>query len=140
MNRNMGATIAATVVVIAVVILGFREMGSPGTQRLRQADRRRVQALARIAQQVQNRWRSNKSLPADLEAFGGTDKKDPVSGRPFGYHVKSGSAYELCATFALGDNRDAAQNNNGNDSWTHPQGDYCFQLDAAQLVPNAPYY
>jgi len=33
MNRNTGAAIAATIVVAAVVILGFFVLGSPATQR-----------------------------------------------------------------------------------------------------------
>jgi len=84
MNRNVAATIAATAVVLAVVILGFREMGSPGTQRLRQADVKRVQALARIAQQVNTMWQQDgKTLPKDLEKVTAADKKDPVSGKAF---------------------------------------------------------
>lgn len=139
MNRNAWATIAAAVAVAAVVILGFREMGSPGTQRLRQADRRTVQALARIAQQVNNAWqRDDKTLPKDLEKLAMADKKNLISGKPFGYHVKSGREYELCATF-VADDRDGADVNTA-DPWLHPKGDYCFQLDASQPVPNAPYY
>jgi hypothetical protein len=140
MNRNVWATIAATVAVAAVVILGFREMGSPGTQRLRQADRRRVQALAEISQQVNNTWQKDgKTLPKDLEQVAAAKKKDPVSGKAFAYHVKSGSEYEVCATFVM-DDRDGAEAGNVGDSWLHPKGDYCFQMNAAQPVPQAPYY
>jgi hypothetical protein len=140
MNRNAGAAIAATVVVAAVVILGFLEMGSPATQRLRQADRRRVLALERIAQQVNNAWRRDtKTLPKDLEKVNGRDQNDPVSGKAFAYHAKSGSAYELCATFAT-DDREATPSGSARDSWVHPRGDYCFELDASQVIPPAPYY
>jgi hypothetical protein len=140
MNRNVWAAIVATIAVAAVVILGFRELGSPGTQRLKQADRRRVQALAQLAQEVSNTWRvADKSLPDDLEKLSGANKKDPLSGMPFAYHKKSSSGYELCATFAT-DDRDTAQTGNADNSWFHPKGDYCFQLDASRPVPSAPYY
>jgi hypothetical protein len=139
MNRNVAATIAATVVMLAVVILGFREMGSPGTQRLRQADVRRVQALARIAERVNTMWRQDgKTLPKDLEKVPATDKKDPLTGKEFTYHVRSESEYELCATFVM-DDRDGP-NVNTADPWLHPSGDYCFQMNAGQPVPVAPYY
>jgi hypothetical protein len=140
MNRNVWATIAATVAVVAVAILGFREMGGPGTQRLKQGDLRIVQSLARAAQQVNEIWRRDKtSLPKDLETFPERDRKDPLSGQIFRYHVKAGSEYELCATFAL-DDREAAQSTNMDEFWLHPKGDYCFQLDSSRTVPNAPYY
>jgi hypothetical protein len=58
-----------------------------------------VQAPARIAQQVNNLWRPDtQTLPKELEKIDGRDEKDPISGKAFGYHVKSGSEYALCAT------------------------------------------
>ena len=80
MNRNVVATTIATAAVLAVLILGFRDWGSPRTQRLKQADRRKVQALAQIAQQIYTKWNSrDKTLPTDLSALAGREKKDPVS-------------------------------------------------------------
>jgi hypothetical protein len=65
-------------------------------------------------------------------------RADPLSGKAFAYHVKSGSEYELCATFVM-DDRDGA-NVNTADPWLHPKGDYCFQMNAGRPVPQAPYY
>ena len=58
--------------------------------------------------------------------------------KPFVYHLKSTSAYELCATFAT-DNRHQ-EPGEAEDAWRHPKGDFCFPLDATQSVPNGPYY
>jgi hypothetical protein len=139
MNRNVWAVIAASVAVVAVVILGFRVLGSPRTQRMMQSDLRTVRSLAELGQQINARWASSdKVLPKDLEKFVTSVKQDQLSGKPFGYRARSGNEYELCATFAT-DNRDAPAVNTA-DPWIHPKGDYCFQFDASQTVPSAPYY
>src|SRR5260370_2539394 len=102
MNRNAWAAIAATVAVVGVVILGFRVLGSPGTQRMVQSDLRIVRSLAELAQQINVKWASaDKVLPKDLEKLPGTVKQDQVSGRPFGYRLRSGRDNEFCAPFAL---------------------------------------
>ncbi len=139
MNRNVWATIAATTAVVVVVILGFRALGGPRSQRLVQADLRRVRALSELAQQINQRWESSgKTLPANLEKFPNSIKQDPVTAKPFSYRPKSNSDYELCATFAA-DNRDL-QTINPDEHWTHPRGDYCFEFDTTQQVPFVPYY
>jgi hypothetical protein len=138
MNRNVLATIVATLAVIAVLILGFRFLGSPGAQRMVQSDLRTVRALAELAQQINGRWATaDKVLPADLKNFPNS-AQEPASGKFFRYRAKSSSEYELCATFAR-DNRNDPAVNTG-DPWIHPKGDYCFQFDASQPVPAVPYY
>jgi hypothetical protein len=139
MNRNVWAAIAACVAVVAVVILGFRVLGSPGTQRMMQADLRTVRSLAELARQINTKWAANdNTLPKDLEKFAASIKQDQISGKAFGYRVKSSNEYELCATFAT-DNRDTPATDT-TDSWVHPKGDYCFQFDASHPVPSVPYY
>jgi hypothetical protein len=138
MSRDRWAGIAATVAVVVVVILGFRVLGSPANQRLVQADLRRVQTLADLAQQINRRWSSgSKQLPTDLETFPNAAKEDPLSGKPFVYHAKSSDQYELCASFAT-DNRDAPTVNTA-DPWIHSKGEYCFQFQASGQVPAIPY-
>jgi len=139
MNRNVWAAIAATVAVVAVVILGFRVLGSPGTQRIVQSDLRTVRALAELAQQINGKWaNAGKLLPRDLKNFPSAAAQEPVSGKSFGYRTKSSSEYELCATFARDNRNDPAVNTA--DPWIHPKGDYCFQFDASRPVPAVPYY
>lgn len=139
MNRNLWAVLAATTAVIVVLILGFRFLGSPRSQRMVQADLKIVRMLAELAQQINYKWSSsNKTLPSSLEGFPKSMTQDPITSKAFGYKPKADSKYELCATFAT-NNRDL-QNNDPNVHWTHPKGDYCFEFDAAQPVPMVPYY
>ncbi len=139
MNRNVWAVIAATIAVAVVVVLGFRALGSPAAQRMVQADLRAVRTLAELAQEINQTWNGlGKVLPSSLESFPDSKKHDPTTHKAFSFRPKPGSVYDLCATFAT-DSRDLEPQNT-NASWAHPRGDYCFQLDASQPVPQAPYY
>lgn len=139
MSRNAWAAAAATVVVVAVIVLGLRDLGGPANQRKVQADLRTVRALGVIAQQVQTSWsNSGKVLPPNLDKLAPLMTRNPVTHRPFAYQPKSGSAYELCATFAAASPNPPDQTTP--DGWAHPKGSHCFQLDAAQPVPQVPYF
>lgn len=140
MNRNVWAAGAATLVVIAVVILGFHALGGPQKQRLVQADLRTVQRLANLARQINMKWNSsNKILPADLQSFPKSATEDPITHRQTTYRRKSDSAYELCAVFAA-ESRSAPDPQDSTTFWSHPKGEYCFQFDATEQVPLTPYY
>jgi hypothetical protein len=137
MSKDAWLAIAATIVVAAALVLGFLQLGGPRTQRLIQADQKRVNALKTLAWEASSRWKgSNHVLPPRLDAFARTNTKDPITGAPYEYRVIGGSQYELCATFARADKSGAAD---GNPSWDHPQGYYCFQLDAARPAQPAFY-
>lgn len=139
MTRNSWAATVATIAVIAVIGLGLGVMGGPGKQRLVQSDLRTVRSLGELAQHIKFAWQSSgEKLPANLEKFPSSAKQNVVTAQPFTYRVKSQSEYELCATFATDSRNLHAQD--ANDFWAHPQGQYCFQLDAAQQVPQTPYY
>ncbi len=139
MNRNTWAAAAATVVVVVAIVLGLRDLGGPANQRMVQADLRAVQALGTLAQQIQTSWsNSGRVLPPNLDTFPRSMAQNAVTNRPFAYHPKSGSAYELCATFATASPN--PPNQNTPDGWAHPKGNHCFQLDAAQPVPQVPYF
>ena len=143
MTRNSVAAIAATVAVTVVVVLGFRMLGSPANQRLIQADLRVTQALVNLAEQIQFRWKnSQNTLPQTLDTIPASAKENPITHEAFIYRVQSKSDYELCTTFAT-DNRDAEKREARNQwdpaRWAHPKGQSCFQLDASQPVPQAPY-
>lgn len=137
MNRDLWATIAVTIAVVAVVILGFLALGGPASQRLVRSDLRTTQALSRLAFQINFKWNSSgKALPANLDGIPDLEKQNPATKKPFAYHPKSGSAYELCATFVT-DSHDS-QGQDSTDTWAHPKGNYCFQLDASQQAPPPP--
>lgn len=140
MNRDTWAAIVATIAVLAVVILGLYVTGGPGKQRLIQSDLRTVRSVGNLAQQIKFKWESSgRVLPTDLEKFPETARQNPLTNKTFAYRPKSPSEYELCATFAT-DTRSAQVEDTNNHPWAHPIGDYCFQLDASQQVPQVPYY
>lgn len=139
MSRNIWAAIVATVAVVAVIILGFRVLGGPSTQRLVQADLRTVRAIAQLAGQIEAKWGSaNNTLPSNLDQFPTQEKQNPITKKLFDYRPKSNSEFELCTTF-LANSRNL-QPDNTPDPWAHPSGDYCFHFDASQQVPQVPYF
>jgi hypothetical protein len=142
MNRNLVAAVAATTAVIVVVILGFHALGGPGTQRLVQSDLRVVRLLYNLATRINLKWTaSGRVLPADLAALPESSTKDAVTGQKFSYRRKSDSQYELCASFSADSHNPPGPEANGESNfWSHPKGDYCFQFDASQPVPQSPYY
>jgi hypothetical protein len=139
MNRDTWAAIGATIAVLAVVILGLLVTGGPGKQRLIQSDLRTVRSLGNLAQQIKFKWDSaGRVLPTDLEKFPESARQNPATNKSFTYRPKSGSEYELCATFLIDSRNVQAQDTN--DFWDHPKGNYCFLLDASQQIPQIPYY
>lgn len=139
MNKNTLAAMLATTAVVAVLILGFRFLGSPASQRLVREDRQDVWALSMLAQELNGSWTGpSHILPEDLDKIRATTtKRTSVSSKPFVYHRKDESHYELCSTFATDNRKDRARNTP--DFWLHPKGDYCFSFDAAESVAQAPY-
>lgn len=120
---------AAAVVAAAVVGFGFYVLGPPKNQRAIGADERRVQDLRAIAQQMYGRH----PLPATLgELRSGAKLEDPVTHVPYGYRAKSGTAYELCATFATASADSDSEYPRPTTFWSHSKGHQCFQLDAVQ--------
>jgi hypothetical protein len=139
MNRNsVGATVA-TLAVVVVLALGFRFLGSPARQRLLRSDQQDIWALSMLAGQLNSSWTGPlHALPETTDGINlGTARRTSVSGKPFVYHRKDASHYELCATFGTDDREQHLANLP--DFWLHPKGDYCFQFDAAQPVPSVPY-
>jgi hypothetical protein len=139
MNRNAWAGLVATIAVVLVVVLGFRDLGSPGTQRLVQMDLNIVRSLENLAQQVNMLWKSpGNVLPPNLERIPDSYRRDRSTGQLFTYRPQTNNQYELCATFAT-DNMNVHRGNL-EDHWLHPKGDYCFRFDASQPVPSVNYY
>jgi hypothetical protein len=139
MNKDRLAAAAATIAVVVVLVFGLRALGGHQNQRQIQADLQTLRRLSEVAQRIQATWlESGKELPANLDRFPATMKQDPFTSKPYVYRPKSGSEYELCATF-LSDTRNL-QAANPDDHWAHPKGDYCFELNAALPMPPIPYF
>jgi hypothetical protein len=138
MNRNLVAALAATIAATVVVAMGFTVLGGPQRQRLVRTDLRTVQALSSLARQINAKWNAGgKTLPANLDNFPETAKKNPVTGAAFTYRQKAPQEYELCAKF-ITDDRDMP--GSADNHWAHPKGDYCFSFDPTQNVPWTPNY
>jgi hypothetical protein len=128
----------ALVAVLVVLALGFHRLGPRANQRAIRADERRIEDLRSIAQAVYYLNRRQLPMPttlAELPQSARMSLDDPVTNAPYGYHPKSGTAYELCATFATNGN---APDESGLDPhssfWTHPKGVHCYQLDVSQTT------
>ena len=133
-RRDLVMAAAALVAVLVVLALGFHYLGSPANQRAINSDERRIDDLRSIAQWIHFRplplpaslTESAQSSPANLT--------DPVTHAPYEYHPKSGTAYELCATFATAGKGAEDPYRLRSAFWNHPQGRHCYQLDAAQTA------
>jgi len=129
-DRLMAAI--ASGAVILVVALGFFELGAPHRQREMRADGQRLQNLYRISNDIDNYWTAHSSqLPVSLDQLPGRMPTDPVTHAAYEYTRGQGSQYQLCAAFTHpGNSGNEAQSTAGTDSWVHPAGRACFQLDA----------
>lgn len=128
-RRDLLLAAGAGVVAVGVVAFGFHVLGPPQNQRAIGADERRVQDLQMIAQQIYYRH----SLPATLgDLRFGVKVEDPVTHAPYEYHTKSGTAYELCATFATNSAEGDSEYPRPTTFWNHSKGRQCFEFDTAQ--------
>lgn len=139
-SRSLRFGIGVTAVVVASFCFALGVAGMPSEQRHIEADRRRVQDLRGIAYAVHS-WekraaagQSSVLLPPTLRALADQEINlsqtiDPETKVPYEYRVKSGTAYELCATFSEAEESDRAP---VAQFWRHSKGRTCFVLDASQ--------
>ena len=139
-HRRFG--IAASVLAAVTLAWGVAVVGSPGGERMRKLDERRVQDLRAIEssldrlclgpQKVRKEGPPHElvsPLPATLAALAAsaTDRRpsivDPVSGAAYEYRITGPSTFELCATF------DRARDEDDEPRWNHPAGSHCFAFD-----------
>lgn len=124
---------AAALAIAATVTAAILVMGSPGVQRERSIDARRVQDLQRIQHQVEAHYSEHGVLPRDLATLAAKPgiafaTADPVTATAYGYQATGRLEYQLCATFAT----DSAADNERRAPWTaapdwaHGAGRTCF--------------
>ncbi len=121
-RRDVLLAVGAAVVVVAVLAFGFHLLGPPRDQRAISADERRVADLRSMAQAIQARL-----APPPLH--------DPVTNTPYEYHPKTGTSYELCATFETASAESDAEYQQPSPFWRHLKGRQCFELDSAKTAP-----
>lgn len=141
-SRSLKFGILAAAVVVIAFCIGLGVAGTPSEQRHVEADLRRVQDLQRIAIAI-NIWHrraqvNNTSAPlpaglSDLAAQGINSSQivDPETRIPYAYRAKSGTDYELCATFSAAEEKDRVS---VNQFWYHGKGQTCYSLDASQAT------
>ena len=135
-RKDLALAAGAAVVVAAVLAFGFRILGPPRDQRAISADERRVADLRGIAQQLQAQ--QTPQLPTTLAELRQTvllHLRDPLTNTPYEYHPKTGSSYELCATFETASAEDDSEYQPPSPFWRHLKGHQCFELDAAKTAP-----
>lgn len=142
--RNAG--IAAIVIVVSSLVVGFIVMGSPATQRMKHYDDQRVSDIQNINYQIINYWQLKRMLPkvsSDIEnkAIGSLLPIDPETSVAYTYEIVNPLSYKLCATFSLSNigttgmirNSPVAQPVStsamkpaGQENWEHSAGEQCY--------------
>lgn len=136
MTRWSRPTLVGLVAVVAVgvaVTLGLQGAGSPGAERSRRIDQRRVEGLRRIAETIDLYWTRQGGLPESLDPLIETASDpvlfaDPLTARPYEYRALTTSSFELCAQF---DTESASVE--PDNFWRHPADRYCFEVEAESV-------
>jgi hypothetical protein len=138
-NRDSIAAVMATAAFLLVVILGFWKIHGPGTQRLVRTDEKRIQNVSQLANEINLLYNQhNKQLPEKLSDSQKTKFADPVTKQPLDYSPKPPSGYTICTTFSTASPKEELDGSYS--FWTHPAGPKCFELNASEPVPQAPYF
>jgi hypothetical protein len=127
---------AAAVAVAGAIVAGMIALGSPGEQRARRLDERRLEDLRGIAQGIEVMWSNEKRLPPTLDELPAAfaNLRDPETRQPYEYSVRGGNRYQLCATFS----RDVTSEKRPPEAhlhwvyqtfWTHGAGRNCFEAE-----------
>jgi hypothetical protein len=132
MSRSGGGIILvlAVVVVAAAIVAGLIVVGTPGKERMRRLDDRRVQDLDGIHNAVNRYWSKHEKLPSSLDQLLASPEtsvqtRDPLTAQPYGYAVMGIKTYELCADFQR-----ESIDTKSNPFWAHTAGRRCFRIEA----------
>jgi hypothetical protein len=135
MKTGSGTKILAVTVSIVVGLaigVAIYILDSPGVQRQRKMDTRRIKDLCDISHSIDTYWDRKKSLPfdlADLDREPGLKiaLKDPETSISYVYEVTSNRSYRLCAVFSM-DSSGESQEYYMSRKWAHGAGKQCFDL------------
>ncbi len=132
-----------TAIVAVAVIWGIVLAGSPGSERERKFDERRIEDLRTIQSEIGNivyGVRADMPRPSEPAApikpvprtlqevqeqaiYQKINLNDPETQVPYIYTIGSDTKYELCATF------NAVRDQAYDIFWNHPAGYHCFEID-----------
>lgn len=157
-RRWMVWRVAAAVIVIGSIVIGFSVLGTPQSQRMDRYDVQKVSDLENIQWQIVNFWQQKEKLPATLAELsdpisGFSIPTDSQTGEAYGFEVTGPLTFKLCATFnteSLGvRSSDESQGRltypsepyplgQKRENWEHPSGVHCFErtIDPDIYRPN----
>jgi len=108
MSRNQVFAGVATAAVLIGLVFGFHEAGSPGIQRLANADAARIEDLDAISRAVGRYFTAYGKLPLNLAELSGTGSVlrlgDLETRTAYDYRPLDERRFEVCAVFST-DNR-----------------------------------
>jgi len=122
-------TVAAILIVVAIVVAAFVTIGSPNHARAEALDRQRVSDLADVAAELHEDYGAGP-----LRAALPQPRHDPVSSKPYEYQRLGENRYRLCATFELPTPPDQRTGPDVNTFWHHSAGRFCYTLDVGNRV------
>lgn len=144
LHRSYG--LGAIAIVVITIVYGFFMAGSPGTERDRRIDSRRMADVRIIADATlsivygENRWSRPVSLPSPvLEPLPGSleeiaaetvNQRVPTTdpeGIPYEYRRGDFTHFAVCTTFHYEDMEQHAP------FWNHPAGEYCYTFDTGEM-------
>lgn len=133
--------IVLSVLVLGSIITGFFIVGTPGEQRSRKMDERRISDLQMIQTQIIDYWTKKESLPPNLESLqdnisGFSVPNDPDTQNSYEYIIIDTLNFQLCADFATSDEDFQPRGKNTmyydspygsfQQNWDHINGQVCF--------------
>jgi hypothetical protein len=127
MSRNQVFAGVATVAVLLGLTFGFHQAGSPGVQRLANADAARIEDLTTISGAVGRYFTAYGRLPrsiAELSAGGSVLRlSDPDTKTTYEYRPLDERRFELCAVFSTDSTTEPRPSPRGR---VHGAGRQCF--------------
>lgn len=123
--------IASSIIVIGAVMAGLYISGSPGEQRLKRLDDRRIADLSRLSRATNSYWMKSDHLPINLFSLVDGQRMrslptDPETQVQYPYEIIDSDSYRLCAEFSR-----ASAESASDDFWSHLAGLQCFDFGVA---------
>ena len=137
MSVDRIAAWTSSVVVAATVVAGLGLAGSPGEERARRLDERRIQDLKDLARRIEDLTVRERDVPASPGALVDGLRlaripTDPVTGAAYAFERLGSTRFRLCADFA------ARSRDDGEGFWTHGPGRHCFTFAVTLPPESAP--
>lgn len=127
MNLQRAVAFFTILIVILLVAAALMVLGPPDRARSEALDRRRVDDLRHIEQDVRADYSvAKRPIPDRLT----TAKRDPVTGAPYEYRRLDATRYELCAYYSRPSPATGDRALDDGAFWRHGTGRTCYRFDA----------